>query len=72
MHCNSFMLIKTILYLQPYAWLLSNKEVFELIHKGERLPKPSICPDNIYDLMKNCWNESPELRPSFEMIFKHI
>ena len=42
-----------------------------LIHKlrqGTRLPKPSNCPETIYELIKSCFCEIPHQRPSFDEI----
>jgi len=52
----------------PYK-KLSNKEVVSLVPKGYRLPKPtSFCPEEIYNLMLECWNADPEKRPTFAQI----
>ncbi|XP_038061371.1 fibroblast growth factor receptor 2-like [Patiria miniata] len=32
---------------------------------GYRMPKPSNCDDKSYDLMRKCWQEDPNNRPSF-------
>jgi hypothetical protein len=40
----------------------------ELDILGYRLPQPKNCPDDIYTLMKSCWQEDPSVRPSFENI----
>ena len=34
--------------------------------RGQILPKPIDCPEAIYDIMRDCWNVTPENRPSFE------
>ena len=42
---------------------------FEL-ESGIRLSQPSYCPPNIYNLMRSCWKENPNSRPSFAQL-KH-
>jgi len=55
----------------PYSEL-SNKQVTEAVIKGERLPKPDSCPDGVWIIMKNCWNEIPSKRPTFLEIIKQL
>ncbi|XP_038064848.1 fibroblast growth factor receptor 3-like [Patiria miniata] len=48
----------------PYPGMSSQKVIDE-IKQGYRLPKPEHCSDNIYQIMKDCWQEKPEDRPDF-------
>ena len=48
----------------PYG-RLSNAQVVQIIRDGSRLERPKACPTAVYGLMKLCWSESPEDRPSF-------
>ena len=50
--------------MQPY-YGTSNEEVAESIRKGKVLQKPLDCPNKMYDIMKECWNMNPRLRPTF-------
>lgn len=44
-------------------------EVFrEYLGSGKTLSRPLNCPDNVYDLMKECWAQNPELRPAWETL----
>ncbi|XP_041107440.1 proto-oncogene tyrosine-protein kinase ROS-like [Polyodon spathula] len=52
---------------QPYP-AYSNLEVLHLVRSGGRLPSPTNCPDDIYDLMQKCWHKEPSMRPSFQYI----
>jgi serine/threonine protein kinase len=45
-------------------------DVIAQIEKGHRLPKPDLCPDETYELMKNCWNYQPRDRPSFKYLME--
>eukprot|EP01118_Nematostelium_gracile_P016855 TRINITY_DN7069_c0_g1_i4.p2 TRINITY_DN7069_c0_g1~~TRINITY_DN7069_c0_g1_i4.p2 ORF type:complete len:578 (+),score=74.00 TRINITY_DN7069_c0_g1_i4:2744-4477(+) len=42
--------------------------VLNALRNGERLPKPDLCPDIVWDMMKKCWNKDPSERPSFSDI----
>lgn len=48
--------------LKPYHCL-------QILHKidkeGERLPRPEDCPQDIYNVMVQCWAHKPEDRPTF-------
>ncbi|XP_029452067.1 protein-tyrosine kinase 2-beta [Rhinatrema bivittatum] len=49
---------------QPFFWL-ENKDVIAVIEKGDRLPKPEVCPPTLYTLMTRCWIYDPNERPKF-------
>ena len=47
----------------------SDEEVLSLIPAGSRLRSPSQdCPEPLYLVMMDCWNEEPERRPEFDKI----
>lgn len=48
---------------------MSNVEVKEHVLKGERLQKPDEkCPENVWDLIKSCWNADTDERPAFSKL----
>ncbi|XP_075454735.1 protein-tyrosine kinase 2-beta isoform X2 [Ascaphus truei] len=49
---------------QPFFWL-ENKDVISVIEKGDRLPKPEMCPPTLYTLMTRCWTYDSFERPKF-------
>ncbi|XP_050666428.1 tyrosine-protein kinase Shark [Leptidea sinapis] len=49
---------------QPYGEM-RGIEVIQLVESGERLPRPDNCPDEIYQVMLDCWAYTPDTRPSF-------
>lgn len=53
----------------PYPGM-HGREVIEQVDKGYRMPKPpnQPLPDSIYRLMIQCWDASPEKRPTFEFL----
>jgi serine/threonine protein kinase len=50
----------------PYQFM-SNKEATEAVTQGYRLPSPSACPQDVYQVILSCWNEDADDRPSFEV-----
>ncbi|XP_029975087.1 protein-tyrosine kinase 6b [Salarias fasciatus] len=55
----------------PYPGL-DNQEVFEQVKTGYRMPKPTDCPDFIYHLMTECWQQEPEDRPDFRTLQRRL
>lgn len=53
----------------PYVGM-QNKEVIEQVQQGYRLPKPTKCdcPDEVYGIMRDCWHQDPDKRPTFEYL----
>lgn len=45
---------------------MSSPQILHKIDKeGERLPKPEDCPQDIYNVMLQCWAQKPDDRPTF-------
>lgn len=51
----------------PYAGE-GGVDTIRRIEEGYRLPKPAICPENIYDMMGKCWYYNPRDRPTFKVL----
>ncbi|XP_054026519.1 tyrosine-protein kinase Lck isoform X4 [Dryobates pubescens] len=49
----------------PYPGM-TNPEVIQKLERGYRMPQPDNCPGELYELMRQCWKERPEERPTFE------
>jgi serine/threonine protein kinase len=43
----------------------SNQEVIETVIKGKIIDRPEGCPDDLYDLMRECWQKRESRRPTF-------
>lgn len=41
------------------------EKLFQLLRDGHRMEKPQGCSDKLYELMRDCWNQSPYTRPTF-------
>ncbi|XP_059841419.1 protein-tyrosine kinase 2-beta isoform X2 [Hypanus sabinus] len=52
---------------QPFFWL-ENRDVIGVLERGDRLPKPEMCPPTLYNLMARCWAYEPRERPKFTEI----
>ncbi|XP_041986159.1 ALK tyrosine kinase receptor isoform X2 [Aricia agestis] len=58
--------------VMPYTGC-ANREVMELVSGGGRLDKPFVgCPNEVYRLMCDCWNPSPDERPNFSMVYDRL
>ena len=57
--------------LQPY-YGMTHEEVVEYLKEGKCLVCPSNTPQQIYELMKKCWNRKPNGRPSFQALYKAL
>mmetsp|Transcript_13854 Transcript_13854/g.19241 ORF Transcript_13854/g.19241 Transcript_13854/m.19241 type:complete len:752 (-) Transcript_13854:300-2555(-) len=55
----------------PYADM-TNFEVMQKVVAGYRLRCPNECPEAIYALMLQCWQQNPETRPGFKDIYDVI
>ena len=51
----------------PYPGM-SNAQVLENLQQDYRMPCPMGCPDQLYEIMRECWREDPESRPTFETL----
>ncbi|XP_048649912.1 proto-oncogene tyrosine-protein kinase ROS isoform X1 [Marmota marmota marmota] len=52
---------------QPYP-AHSNLDVLNYVQTGGRLEPPRNCPDDLWNLMTQCWAQEPEERPTFQKI----
>eukprot|EP00051_Salpingoeca_urceolata_P006615 m.87459 g.87459 ORF g.87459 m.87459 type:complete len:147 (-) comp14909_c0_seq3:142-582(-) len=52
---------------RPYR-KLKLKDVQKFVYRGGRLAQPSGCPEEIFQLMLQCWAKDPLQRPSFTEI----
>ncbi|XP_066024433.1 fibroblast growth factor receptor 2 [Pocillopora verrucosa] len=49
----------------PYP-RMDGRKIANLLQEGYRMPKPQHLDDKLYEIMKKCWRDEPNLRPSFE------
>jgi len=55
----------------PYKGM-KHEEVVERVSNAYRLPKPSGCPQKVYDVMYSCWIYDVDKRPSFSDLKEHL
>ena len=51
----------------PYPGM-SNAEVLQQLERGYRMPCPPNTPENLYQIMLDCWKKNPADRPTFEAL----
>nr|XP_056710259.1 tyrosine-protein kinase Lyn isoform X3 [Euleptes europaea] len=51
----------------PYPGM-SNSDVMVALQRGYRMPRMDACPTELYDIMKTCWKDKAEERPTFEYL----
>ena len=64
-------LIWEIFYLGaavPYGDKKEFEDIIEFLQRGHRLNKPPLCPENIYDVMLDCWHDNYLYRPRFKQL----
>ena len=44
--------------------------VLQQIERGYRMPAPPGCPELLYQIMLDCWKNSPDDRPTFESLWR--
>ncbi|RWS03068.1 tyrosine-protein kinase Src64B-like protein [Dinothrombium tinctorium] len=51
---------------------MHNREVIEQVERGYRMPRPSNCecPESVYNIMLQCWDNEPEKRPTFAFLYE--
>ncbi|KAI3373362.1 hypothetical protein L3Q82_006666 [Scortum barcoo] len=52
----------------PYPDLPMTRDFYSALKRGYRMSQPDHAPHNIFDLMKQCWEEKPQSRPSFSSL----
>ncbi|XP_057182615.1 platelet-derived growth factor receptor beta [Triplophysa rosa] len=52
----------------PYPDLPMNELFYSALKRGYRMTKPTYATDDIYEIMKKCWDEKFEKRPEFSFL----
>ena len=51
----------------PYPGM-NNAQVLEALQNGYRMPCPMGCPEQLYEIMRECWKDDATSRPTFETL----
>ncbi|KAG8438958.1 hypothetical protein GDO86_005224 [Hymenochirus boettgeri] len=52
----------------PYPELPMTEQFYNAIKRGYRMSKPSYATEDVYEIMRKCWNEKFEKRPPFSQL----
>ncbi|GIX95041.1 vascular endothelial growth factor receptor 2 [Caerostris extrusa] len=52
----------------PYPGVEIDEEFYKRLSVGYRMEKPDYCPENIYHIMQDCWQDNPDDRPEFSQL----
>lgn len=63
---------QNILYSQRVNNFLSSLQVIDCIRNGRILERPSICPEDVYDIMLGCWKTTPQERVLMKDIHRQL
>ncbi|XP_044180357.1 fibroblast growth factor receptor 2-like [Acropora millepora] len=55
----------------PYP-RMSGWKVFSVLQEGHRMQKPEHVDNKLYQIMTNCWQSEPEIRPSFSDLTQQL
>ncbi|XP_054708418.1 tyrosine-protein kinase SYK-like [Uloborus diversus] len=56
---------------KPYKGMIG-RDILRMFEHNERLGKPELCPDSVYNLMRKCWQYKSEDRPSFTEVYEML
>ncbi|KAK5864853.1 hypothetical protein PBY51_016060 [Eleginops maclovinus] len=56
----------------PYPDLPMNELFYSALKRGYRMAKPAHASDEVYDIMKKCWDEKFEKRPEFSFLVQSV
>ncbi|XP_064473244.1 hepatocyte growth factor receptor-like isoform X2 [Ornithodoros turicata] len=55
----------------PYPEV-DNWDIVNFLKQGRRMQQPSFCPDILYEIMLQCWEEDPKKRPPFSRLVQDV
>jgi AXL receptor tyrosine kinase len=55
----------------PYPGI-DNGDIPEYISSGKRLKQPTLCPNEVYVIMCECWDHNPMERPAFSQLIVYL
>ena len=58
--------------LEPWIGLNGSQILRKIDREGERLHQPDACPNDIYQILIQCWAKNPTDRPTFEALKDYL
>ena len=52
----------------PYGIFYAETKIINFLQNGFRLSKPELCPQSVYEIMLQCWQEKHLIRPTFQQL----
>ena len=62
------LLYELITYGHPPYSGMNNAQILEALQTGYRMPCPLGCPEQLYEIMRECWRDDKATRPRFETL----
>jgi hypothetical protein len=56
----------------PYSTLDTDRDVRRKKLNNERLSRPTLCGDQLWTIINECWHQKPEDRPGFRLLNRYI
>uniref|UniRef100_A0A3Q2EA92 receptor protein-tyrosine kinase n=1 Tax=Cyprinodon variegatus TaxID=28743 RepID=A0A3Q2EA92_CYPVA len=56
----------------PYPELRTTRQFGSALKRGHRMDRPEHAPSDLYEVMKQCWDEDPLSRPSFSSLVSTV
>ena len=55
----------------PYPGI-PTEQLLDFLSEGHRMEQPHNCPLDMYTIMRDCWEQNPEQRPTFTQLSERI
>lgn len=55
----------------PYPGL-PTEQLLDFLSEGHRMEQPHKCPLDMYTIMRDCWEQNPDIRPTFAQLSERI
>ena len=69
---KKFLDLFSLIILEPWIGLNGSQILRKIDREGERLHQPDACPNDIYQILIQCWAKNPTDRPTFEALKDYL
>jgi serine/threonine protein kinase len=56
----------------PYSYLDTDNDVRRTKLNDERLPRPTLCGEQLWTIINECWHQNPDKRPDFQRLKQFV